>query len=123
MAKKHLKQKVAGEVQKYVLNPAWSDSEEAAHEKETIKNAILTHPFARFHEVEDAFPEDYGKELPEEGAWIRVNSSPNCEYTVPPFSMWRASRWYMDASLAPIKRVKIITPKGDLGLSRTNIAS
>jgi hypothetical protein len=118
MRKKHLRQKVAGAVQKYVLNPAWSDSEEALHEKETIKNAILSHPFSRLEEVEDSFPEDYGKELPEEGAWIRVNSSPNCEYTVPPFSMWRASRWYLylDASLAPIKRVKIITPKGDLGI-------
>lgn len=112
-----LDQRDSGKVQKYIINPEWNDSEEAQAEKEEIKNAMLQ-GLCGLGEIEDAFPEDYGNLLPEEGAWIRVNNPPNCEFTVPPFSMWRASRWFLPPNGLGVsyKQVKIITPKGDLGL-------
>lgn len=108
----------AGAKSKYILNPEWESSDEAKAEKEAIKEAMFSNPLVQMHEIEDCFPEDYGKELPESGAWIRINKVPATEYTVPPFSMWRASRWYLDANSLGVtqKRVKIITPKGDLGI-------
>lgn len=113
-----LEQRDTGKIQKYVINPEWSDSAEAIAEKEELKKRLMAFPWTSHYEVENAFPEDYGKELPEEGAWIRVNRPPNCEFTVPPFSMWRASRWFLDPDSTGLqfKRVKIITPKGNLGI-------
>ena len=54
--------------------------------------------------------------VPEDGAWILVKDPPATEYTVPPMSIWFATPWPMqDVRLEP-HRVKIVTPRGDLGI-------
>lgn len=55
-------------------------------------------------------------EVPEGGAWVLVKDPPFTEYTVPPLSLWFAEPWDMDHERRNSHRVKIITPKGELGL-------
>lgn len=65
----------------------------------------------------DYFPEEAGRVVPDGGCWILVIEPPNTEYSVAPFSFWFAEPWPMDYSGDPTpKRVKIITPSGELGL-------
>lgn len=69
----------------------------------------------RVKEFSDYFPG--ANKLPEEGAWIMVTDPPCTEYTVPPLSMWFASPWPQDGHRGhTIHRVKIVTPRGELGL-------
>jgi hypothetical protein len=67
----------------------------------------------QFH---DYFPGD--NEIPKEGAWVLVTESPSTQYTVPPLSAWFAEPWPFDkkSSSSMPHRVRIVTPKGDLGL-------
>lgn len=100
---------------RYIANPAWENSAECREEVERQ----CAGPFGAQDEFENYYPQDALKAIPEEGAWIVVQKPPSCEYTVPPFSIWYATNWQMDAgerSGVKLKRVKIITPKGDLGL-------
>ena len=65
-------------------------------------------------EYQNYFP---GKnQVPDGGAWILVKDSPPTEYTVSPFSIWFAEPWPMENERHCSHRVKIITPKGELGL-------
>jgi hypothetical protein len=73
--------------------------------------------FAALGQFYDYFPD--ANEVPDGGAWILVKKPPlSTEYTVPPFSLWFAEPWPMESSSGqPVpKRVKILTPRGDLGL-------
>lgn len=73
---------------------------------------------ARFKAAEsyqNYFPGD--NEVPEEGAWILVKTPPHCEYTVKPLSIWFAQPWPSNLqSVNDAHRVRIVTPRGDLGL-------
>lgn len=67
---------------------------------------------AEFHSM---FPGEQA--LAEDGDWIIVKKSPPTEYTVPPLSIWFATRWPMDEGRRRvIHRVKVTTPRGDVGL-------
>jgi hypothetical protein len=71
--------------------------------------------FAAVEQWRDYFPGE--NEVPEGGAWVLVKKSPQCEYTVPPLSLWFAEPWPMESSARVVPhRVKIVTPRGDLGL-------
>jgi hypothetical protein len=65
-------------------------------------------------QIHDYFPG--ANEVPKEGAWILVKTPPPCEYTVPPLSMWFATPWDMKRERNNSHRVRIVTPRGDLGL-------
>ncbi len=57
------------------------------------------------------------QKLSDEGDWIMVTTPPPTEYTVPPMSFWFALPWLMEGHGGhPMHRVKIITPRGNLGL-------
>lgn len=74
------------------------------------------YPFAAVEEFQDYFP---GKnEVPKNGSWILVKKQPDTEYTVPPLSIWFATPWPVKDHGGRFKphRIKIVTPKGDLGL-------
>jgi hypothetical protein len=96
----------------------------SAEEQEEIKMddvcAMLSlgrtpdHPFAAAEEFQDYFPGD--NKVPDGGGWILVKTPPPTEYTVPPLSIWFAEPWPMDCERHSSHRVKIITPKGELGL-------
>lgn len=72
------------------------------------------YPFSRIDEWHDYFPD--AQLVPEGGAWIMIKQPPPCEYTVPPFSFWYSEPWPMEGSGPKPKRVKIVTPKGELGV-------
>jgi hypothetical protein len=71
---------------------------------------------AAVEQFHDYFPDE--NEVPEQGAWVLVKTSPNTPYTVTPLSIWFAQPWPMESpSGRPVpKRVKILTPRGELGL-------
>lgn len=71
-------------------------------------------PFAAAEQFHDYFPGD--NEVPEGGAWILVKTPPPTEYTVPPLSIWFAEPWPLDSEQYDSHRVKIVTPRGELGL-------
>jgi hypothetical protein len=117
-----------GRAPKYILNPDYSETEE---EKENLKDTIIQmgslidssdNPFARADgiraELMGYFPEEHDSKLPDEGAWILVKKSPETEYTVPPLSIWYALPWPMEDRRRGrgFYRVRIITPRGDLGI-------
>lgn len=54
--------------------------------------------------------------VPEGGAWVLVKHPPQCEYTVPPLSIWFAEPWPIDNERHCSHRVQIVTPRGSLGL-------
>lgn len=69
----------------------------------------------RVDEYHDYFPGDNA--LQEEGDWVMVKEPPQTEYTVTPFSFWFAVPWPMQGVMGhTLHRVKIKTPRGDLGL-------
>jgi hypothetical protein len=72
------------------------------------------YPFAVIDEFHDYFPGE--QEVPEEGAWILVKELPGMEYMVPPLSIWFATPWPQTSGRHQLHRVKIITPKGEIGV-------
>lgn len=69
----------------------------------------------RLNEFLSYFPGN--NELDPEGNWIMIKESPPTEYTVPPFSLWFATPWPQAGMLdKKLHRVKVVTPKGSLGL-------
>lgn len=70
---------------------------------------------AAVKEFHDYFP---GRnKVVEDGNWIMVTDPPPTEYTVPPMSFWFAQPWPMPGLVGnQIHRVKLITPRGELGL-------
>lgn len=71
--------------------------------------------WAALKQMEDYFPGD--NIVDEHGSWIMVKQPPHTEYTVPPLSMWFATPWpSRHQSVTDAHRVKIVTPRGDLGL-------
>lgn len=88
-------------------------------DKDEVMNMLMVHrdpnnPFAVVDEFHDYFPGE--QEVPEEGAWILVKELPGMEYMVPPLSIWFATPWPQDSGRHPVHRVKIITPKGEIGV-------
>jgi hypothetical protein len=78
-----------------IPNPAWSESEEA----KLIKQLTIDDMVRRRECPEDAFPEEYGKEIPADGAWIlllstvtvgRMVGETTQVISVPRLSMWFA---------------------------------
>lgn len=69
------------------------------------------------------FPEEYGKAIPDEGAWVMVLEEPHTElrsrFRIPLRSVWRARRHELNSGgfegVAP-KQAVIATPGGDLHL-------
>lgn len=75
---------------------------------------IMGMPFLTAKDYESYFPG--ANKVPDGGAWILVKEPPPTEYTVPPLSIWFAEPWPMAKSRHDPNRVKIVTPKGELGL-------
>jgi hypothetical protein len=72
-------------------------------------------PFATHKDFQNYFPGD--NKVPDGGAWVLVKEPPHTEFTVPPMSIWFAEPWPMNReSRLESHRVKIVTPRGDLGL-------
>jgi hypothetical protein len=107
---------------KYILNPEYLRSEGYASELELTKCQL-----AGMGEcVEDYFPEDYGKALPEEGAWImllmsvhvgKLTTEGKTEHvTVPHLSMWFALPTVSPSGCLDLKKKKAIiqTPQGEV---------
>lgn len=98
------------------------DKEKA--DKDEVLNQILSTSWAgdglqaglgRVAEFESYFPGS--NKLDEDGNWILVKDYPPTEFTVPPLSVWFATPWGMDSRGGrTVHRVKILTPKGELGL-------
>lgn len=104
---------------KYILNPEFNESEDTKDQVASIIAATACRFGGAREEYQNYFPEDFAKAMPEDGAWIAVAHPPVTEYTVPPMSIWFATPWPCDCGdicgVRP-KRVKIITPKGSLGI-------
>lgn len=93
-------------------------------EQETIKmDGVVTmlelgwspdNPFAAAEQFLDYFPGS--NKVPDGGAWILVKTSPPTQFTVPPLSIWFAEPWPRERERYNSHRVRIITPKGELGL-------
>jgi hypothetical protein len=73
-------------------------------------------PFSAIDEYCDYLPGD--NEVPKDGCWILIRKSPPTEYTVPPLSIWFAESWPLEGrgKRPQPHRVKILTPRGELGL-------
>ncbi len=56
------------DIPRMIPNPAWTESEEWSRQKQLTMVAMAV----RGECPEDAFPEDYGKDIPEDGAWIML---------------------------------------------------
>lgn len=97
------------EIGQLIPNPDFKPDEQMADD-------FLRNPLNTLKDYESNFPERFGKMLPKDGSWIRVQDPPHCEYTVPPFSIWFAVPWPMSGSEPKPKRVKISTPAGELGI-------
>lgn len=105
-----------------------SDYEKAEQERllEDEMDAVVTmlsigrdpnHPFAAAEQFRDYFPGD--QELPKKGGWIMMTRLLPTEFTPPPMSFWFATPWPMSNESRvhrPPYRVKIITPRGELGV-------
>lgn len=72
------------------------------------------HPFAAADQFLDYFPGS--NKVPDGGAWILVKTPPFTQFTVPPLSIWFAEPWPIEHERHCSHRVRIITPKGELGL-------
>lgn len=101
--------------------------EEGAENRELVATMLTLHrdgrfPFSAIDQFQDYFPE--GNKVADGGEWILVKHPPHTEYTVPPLSLWFAEPWPMEPATTrkarrtmPMPhRVKIVTPKGTLGL-------
>jgi len=108
----------------WVLQPLTDERSEEMRKDEvfeavTAVTASASDSFAfrckRLDEYHDYFPGD--NMLQKEGDWVMVKDPPNTEYTVTPFSFWFAIPWPMQGVRGhTLHRVKIKTPRGDLGL-------
>jgi hypothetical protein len=114
--------------------PKWSDDAQTVVSEEWLEQAKEATIEACYHLGNDPaqyFPEDYGKEIPDEGAWICVIEVPftALEFDVPLLSMWRARRHHcsfggirIGNGVRPIlspwrpQQAVITTPGGDLHL-------
>jgi hypothetical protein len=107
---------------KYILNPAYLESEVYAEDIERQIDGMV-----RMGEcAEDYFPERYGKALPEEGAWImllmsvhvgRLTTEGKTErITVPHLSMWFALPTVSQHGHDDLKMKKAViqTPQGEV---------
>ena len=92
-----------------VVDPKWVRSNE-----KHIKNSLYQSPV---HATVEYYPDDYGLGIGK-GAWVLVRELPPLEFVVPPLSIWWATPWPMDSNFMgrKVQRIKIITPKGALGL-------
>ena len=76
------------------------------------------YPFAAAEQFQDYFPGE--QEVPKQGAWIMIKKLLPTEFTPPPLSFWFATPWPMSregrAAHRPPHRVKILTPRGELGV-------
>lgn len=70
--------------------------------------------FAAVEQFTDYFPGS--NKVSEEGDWILIKNPPSCEYTVPPLSIWFATPWPIQNERHCSHRVKILTPRGELGV-------
>lgn len=88
---------------KMIVDPAWKDSDEGSEYFRIQRMQVREQCVTNHDAFEDYYPEEYGKKLPEEGAWIiilmnvRVGKSTgshnqnNVEHiTVPHLSVWFA---------------------------------
>lgn len=89
-------------------------------EQDEVFSMIAAHssmsgnPFAAVEEFHNYFP---GRnQVPEGGGWVLVKDPPMTEFTVPPLSIWFAEPWPMQGERYCSHRVKIVTPRGDIGL-------
>lgn len=113
----------------FVRNPGVTDEQEAeALEREKMEQVTemlglgsmlapvgdMRQRFAAAESFQDYFPGN--NKVPEDGGWILVKTPPPCEYTVPPLSIWFAEPWPIVNERFCSHRVKIMTPKGELGL-------
>ncbi len=118
--------RVKGGVWKFTPNDSRSE-EELLREREQHVDSLLSlgvmlgddeGRFARgcaaIEQWRDYFPGD--NEVPEDGGWILIKTPPPCEFTVPPLSLWFAEPWVMDNMTHAPHRVRIITPRGELGV-------
>lgn len=94
------------------------DREDCLNELATLNsmNSMIPrlNPFAALDEFHNYFPGN--NEVPKEGAWIMLKTFPPTEFTVTPFSFWFATPWPMQCTRRDPHRVKIVTPRGDIGL-------
>jgi hypothetical protein len=107
---------------RYIPNPEWESSDECKDEVAQACAAVnigSKRLGAGLEEYMSYYPQEFGLGLPETGGWVIVKHPPHCEYTVPPMSIWFALNWQMDVGVRSgvhPKRIKIVTPLGDLGL-------
>lgn len=92
--------------------------EQQAHYDDAVMKYISGMPSAdmrgRIAAFENYLPGE--NKLPEGGDWIMVRVAPHTQYTVPPMSIWFAEPWPMNNERFASNRVKVLTPRGDLGL-------
>ena len=84
------------EIPRMIPNPAWTASEESKFQK----NLTMDDMAQRGEIPEDAFPEEFGKDIPEDGAWIMLlvsvqvgrllDNGKTKIINVPHLSMWYA---------------------------------
>jgi hypothetical protein len=107
---------------KYILNPAYLESDAYAEDVEKQKQGVVG-----FGEcAEDYLPEEHGKALPEEGAWIMLLMSVHVgkltdegkteRVTVPHLSMWFALPTVSQSGHGDYRMKKAIiqTPQGEV---------
>lgn len=85
------------------------------------RGAAANTPWGLQHEHMSHFPEDYGLEIPPDGAWIMVKYPPYAEITVEPLSMFRASPIEHKGANKKLpgfrrKLARVVTPDGALDL-------
>lgn len=96
----------------------------------TISDGSFESGLGRVNEFLSYFPGN--NKVEEAGNWILVKESPPTHYTVPPLSIWFATPWPMDGypkrqegrrrrgdddrERHQIHRVRVLTPRGELGL-------
>jgi hypothetical protein len=93
------------------------EAESRAMDEVTTLLSCFTTDFASRVAATEQFGDYFpgANEVPEGGAWILVKREIPCAITVPPLSLWFAEPWPM-AGRHRVHRVKIITPRGELGV-------
>jgi hypothetical protein len=111
-----------------VLNPAYVTWRDATARVNIEARCTSLGVGSVDHEIGQYYPEDYGKAIPPEGAWIRIVQVPHTElasrFEVPLLSMWRARPGRMNSGKIRITkgdsrspRLAVIdTPGGELWL-------
>lgn len=97
------------------------EEQERIKEEEVLNGLAFRHfigskeyPFAAWEEFQNYFPRE--NKVPDGGGWILIKHPPFTQYTVPPLSIWFAEPWPIPRERHSSHRVKIVTPKGELGL-------